>query len=116
LGWDWIESDAGNRLLAMMKSLDDVTGAIVDAAVRIHMDLGPGLLESVYEMVMARSLMKRGLEVDRQKPIQFHYDGMFFEEGFRVDLLVEKRVVVELKSVEKFAPVHGKQVLLISVR
>jgi GxxExxY protein len=94
----------------MMKSLDDVTGAIVDAAVRIHMDLGPGLLESVYEMVMARSLMKRGLEVDRQKPIQFHYDGMFFEEGFRVDLLVEKRVVVELKSVEKFAPVHGKQV------
>ena len=75
------------------------------------MDLGPGLLEAVYEMVLARSLEKRGLEVERQKPIQFHYDGMLFDEGFRVDMLVERLVVVELKSVEKFAPVHGKQVL-----
>ena len=91
--------------------LDDITGAIVDAALKIHMSLGPGLLESVYEVVLARALEKRGFRVERQKVIRFEYDGMVFEEGFRVDLLVEGGVVVELKSVEKLAPVHGKQVL-----
>lgn len=78
-------------------ALDDITGAIVDAALRIHMDLGPGLLESVYEVVLARALEKRGFRVERQKAIRFGYDGMIFEEGFRTDLLVEGRVVVELK-------------------
>ncbi|MBK7956034.1 MAG: GxxExxY protein [Candidatus Accumulibacter sp.] len=73
--------------------------------------LGPGLLESVYEIVLARALEKRGFQVDRQKVIRFEYDGMVFEEGFRTDLLVEGRVIVELKSVEKLAPVHSKQVL-----
>ena len=92
-------------------ALDDITGAIVDAAVKIHMELGPGLLESVYEAVLARALEKRGFHVERQKVIRFEYDGMVFEEGFRTDLLVEGRVVVELKSVEKLAPVHSKQVL-----
>ena len=94
-----------------MKELDDITGAIVDAAVKIHMELGPGLLESVYEVVLARALEKRGFHGERQKVIRFEYDGMVFEEGFRTDLLVEGRVVVELKSVEKLAPVHSKQVL-----
>ncbi len=94
-----------------MKELDDITGAIVDAAIKIHMELGPGLLESVYEAVLARALEKRGFHVERQKVIRFEYDGMVFEEGFRTDLLVESRVVVELKSVEKLAPVHSKQVL-----
>ena len=94
-----------------MKELDDITGAIVDAALKIHMELGPGLLESVYEAVLARALEKRGFHVERQKVIRFEYDGMVFEEGFRTDLLVEGRVVVELKSVEKLAPVHSKQVL-----
>lgn len=94
-----------------MKELDDITGAIVDAALKIHMELGPGLLESVYEAVLARALEKRGFRVERQKVIRFEYDGMVFEEGFRVDLLVEGGVIVELKSVEKLAPVHGKQVL-----
>ena len=94
-----------------MKELDDITGAIVDAAMKIHRELGPGLLETVYEIVLARALLRRGLEVERQKPVRFEYDGMIFEEGFRVDLLVEAAVVVELKSVEKIAPVHGKQVL-----
>jgi iron complex transport system substrate-binding protein len=69
------------------------------------------LLESVYEVVLARSLERRGYKVERQKTIRFEYDGMIFEEGFRVDLFVEDRVVVELKSVEKLAPVHGKQLL-----
>ena len=94
-----------------MKPLDDITGAVVDSAVKIHTDLGPGLLESVYETVLARALERRGFRVERQKPIQFEYDGMIFEDGFRTDLLIESRVVVELKSVEHLAPVHGKQLL-----
>ncbi len=94
-----------------MKELDDITGSIVDSAMKIHIELGPGLLESVYEVVLARALEKRGFSVERQKGIRFEYDGMVFEEGFRVDLLVEESVIVELKSVEKLAPVHGKQVL-----
>jgi len=83
----------------------------VDAAMKIHVRLGPGLLESVYEAVLARDLERRGFQVERQKAIRFEYDGMVFEEGFRADLLVEDRVIVELKSVEKLAPVHGKQLL-----
>ena len=94
-----------------MKELDDITGAIVDAALKIHMELGLGLLESVYEVVLARALEKQGFDVERQKVIRFEYDGMVFEEGFRTNFLVEGRVVVELKSVEKLAPVHSKQVL-----
>ena len=94
-----------------MRELDDITGVIIEAALEMHIHLGPGLLESVYEMVLAHSLTKRGLDVQRQKPIQFTYDGMVFDEGFRVDLLVDRRVVVELKSLEKLAPVHSKQVL-----
>ena len=62
-----------------MKELDDITGAIVDAALKIHMELGPGLLESVYEAVLARALERRGFRVDRQKVIRFEYDGMIFE-------------------------------------
>ncbi len=94
-----------------MKDIDEITGSIVDAAYKVHTGLGPGLLESVYEAVLARELEKRGLIVERQKVIFFEYDGMRFDEGLKVDLLVEGMVVVELKSVEKFAPVHAKQVL-----
>lgn len=91
--------------------LDEITGAIVEMAVKIHMDLGPGLLELVYEAVLARALQRRGFRVERQKPVSCEYDGMWFEEGFRVDLVVEDRAVIELKSVEKLAPVHSKQLL-----
>ena len=94
-----------------MKGLDDIIGAVVDASLKIHTKLGPGLLESVYEAVLARALELRGFRVERQKLIRFEYDGMAFEEGFRTDLLVDGCVVVELKSVEKLAPVHSKQVL-----
>lgn len=94
-----------------MKELDDITGAVVDSAFRLHRDLGPGLLESVYEAILARALERRGLHVERQKPVRFEYDGMVFAEGLRVDLLIERRVVVELKSIERPAPVHGKQLL-----
>ena len=94
-----------------MKELDDITAAIVDAALKIHKCLGPGLLESVYEAVLAQELRRRGFEVERQKVICFEYDGLTFDEGFRADLIVESQVIVELKSVEKLAPVHSKQLL-----
>ena len=94
-----------------MMHVDDITGQIVDAAYGIHTGFGPGLLESVYEAVVARELERRGLTVERQKPVAFEYDGMRFDEGLRLDLLVEGAVVVELKSVEKLAPVHPKQLL-----
>jgi GxxExxY protein len=93
------------------KALDDITGEIVDAAYKLHKGLGPGLLESVYEMVLARDLVRRGLTIERQKPISFDYDGLHFEGGLRLDLLIECRVVVEIKSVEVLLPVHAKQVL-----
>jgi GxxExxY protein len=94
-----------------VRELDDITGAIVDASLRIHRELGPGLLESVYGVVLARALVKRGFHVERHKVIRFEFEGMVFEEGFRIDLLVDKRVIVELKSVERLAPVHSKQLL-----
>lgn len=94
-----------------MKDLDDITGTVINEAMQLHRALGPGLLESVYEVVLARTLEKRGLHVERQKPIRFEYDGVTFEEGFRIDLLVEHFVVIELKSVETISPVHGKQLL-----
>jgi GxxExxY protein len=94
-----------------MSEINIITGKIVDAAYRLHSRLGPGLLESVYESVLARTLEQKGLKVERQKPVSFEFDGMRFEEGFRADLLIEGAVIVELKSVEKLVPVHKKQVL-----
>ncbi|MGO9688870.1 MAG: GxxExxY protein [Syntrophobacteraceae bacterium] len=91
--------------------IDEITGQVVDAAFKLHTRFGPGLLESVYELVLARELEQRGLMVERQKPVSFEFDGLRFEDAFRVDLLVEGCVVVELKSVETLAPVHSKQVL-----
>jgi iron complex transport system substrate-binding protein len=95
----------------MAREIDDITGIIVDAAYRIHTGLGPGLLESVYEAVLARDLERRGLRVERQIAVSFDYDGMHFDEGLRIDLLVQGVVIVELKSVEKLAAVHSKQLL-----
>lgn len=95
----------------MTRPLDEITGIIVDTCYHIHRELGPGLLESVYEMVLARRLRSIGLKVQRQVIVKFTFDGMEFNDGLRVDLLVEDMVVVELKSVEELAPVHSKQVL-----
>ncbi len=96
---------------APSREIDEITGEIVDAAYKLHTGLGPGLLESVYETVLARDLERRGLRVERQKMVEFEYDGMRFEDGLRLDLFVEGCVIVELKSVEKIAPVHSKQLL-----
>jgi GxxExxY protein len=90
---------------------NDVAKVVLDAAFAIHTKLGPGLLESVYEAVLAYELAKRGVAVRRQVPIPIRYEELCFEEGFRADLVVDECVVVELKSVEALAPVHGKQVL-----
>ncbi|MHB8089490.1 MAG: GxxExxY protein [Anaerolineaceae bacterium] len=91
--------------------IDEISEKIVHAAYKTHTGLGPGLLESVYETVMVHELTKFGFIVERQKIIPFEYDGLFFDEGLRVDLLVNGFVVVELKSVERMAQVHYKQVL-----
>jgi len=90
---------------------NEIGRTIVDCAIAIHRSLGPGLLESVYEAALNRALSKRGLNVERQAPITFEYDGQVFEEGFRADLVVDGLVIVELKSVETMKPVHKKQVL-----
>ena len=90
---------------------NDVAKEIVDAAFKVHTALGPGLLESVYEAVLAYELKKRGLRVARQQPIPVIYESVKIEEGFRTDLIVENKVIVELKSVEAVAPVHKKQLL-----
>jgi len=90
---------------------NQVAKQIVDTAYNIHVKLGPGLLESVYEVVLANELKKRGLFVERQKPIPIHYEEITFEEGFRADLIVANLVIVELKSVETVIPVHKKQLL-----
>ncbi len=90
---------------------NEVARLIVDAAYKIHTTLGPGLLESVYETVLAYELEKRGLEIRRQVPLPVVYEKISFDEGFRADLIVQGKVLVELKSVEKVAPVHKKQLL-----
>jgi len=94
-----------------MKDLNDISGQIVDAAMHVHLRLGPGLLESVYARILAHELERRGLSVEGEVPVPVIYDDIRFEEGFRADLIVEKSIIVELKSVETLAPVHGKQLL-----
>jgi GxxExxY protein len=88
---------------------NDIAEIIVDACFKIHTTLGPGLLESVYESVLAYELQKRGLSVVRQLALPVVYDGVVLDDGFRIDLMVENLVIVELKSVEMVIPVHKKQ-------
>ena len=83
---------------------------IVDAAVKVHKELGPGLLELVYEVALAHELEQRGLKVQRQVAVEIEYAGVKFQEGFRADLIVEDKVIVELKAVEMVRRVHKKQV------
>ncbi|HZG44964.1 MAG TPA: GxxExxY protein [Allosphingosinicella sp.] len=91
--------------------IEEVARSVVDAAFHLHRDIGPGLLESVYEALLAEKLRGRGLQVDRQLPIDVNFDGIRINDAFRADLVVERKLLVELKSTEKFVPVHGKQVL-----
>ena len=82
----------------------------LDSAFAVHRELGPGLLESVYEAVLAAELLQRELSVERQVPVTIRYKGMTFDEAFRADLVVEEKVIVELKSVERVSEAHKKQV------
>lgn len=87
----------------------DVTNRIIGCAIEVHKALGPGLLESVYESCLAFELTKAGFKVDRQRGLAVTYKGLTFDEGFRIDLLVEDKVIVELKCVEKVLPIHEAQ-------
>ena len=91
--------------------LNRLTGAVIEECIRIHREMRPGLLESAYDPVLAGALQRRGLVVDRQMPVDIHYDGMSFPAAFRMDLLVENVLVLEIKSVERLANLHAKQLL-----
>ena len=94
-----------------MRDVEEITAEIIDCGYQLHRQLGPGLLESVYEVILAKMLEQKGLRVERQKPVPIEFNGLQFDEGFRADLLVDGVVLVELKSVEKIVAVHGKQIL-----
>jgi GxxExxY protein len=89
---------------------NEISKVIVDSALTVHRELGPGLLESVYEVALAHELKQRGLDVQRQIPVTIKYRGIVFDEAFRADIVVDKRVIVELKSVEQINEAHKKQV------
>ena len=95
----------------MNEELEQIAKDVVDASMKLHMALGPGLLESVYSVILQRKLQDRGYLVEREVPIPVEYEGVQFEMGFRADLIINNCFIVELKSVEKLAPVHAKQLL-----
>lgn len=94
-----------------MVDVDAISADVVDEAIRIHRELGPGLFEGVYETVLAAALERKGYQVDRQKPVDIVYDGMSFSGAYKVDILVEGALVIEVKSVERLTGTHAKQLL-----
>jgi GxxExxY protein len=94
-----------------LTDIDQISGDVVDLALRLHKALGPGLLESVYETVLAGKLVELGYKVDKQRPIDIEFEGMRFPAAFRIDILVNDRLLVEIKSVELLNAAHGKQLL-----
>jgi GxxExxY protein len=94
-----------------VRQLEEAARIAVDCGYRIHTSLGPGLLESVYEALLALELNRAGLQVERQVPIPINYEGLALTEGFRADILVDRSLIIEVKSVEKISSVHGKQLL-----
>jgi GxxExxY protein len=91
--------------------INEITGQIIDAAIKVHNALGPGLLESAYEACLMYELNKRGLIVRNQVPLPVKYDDIIIEVGYRIDLLVAESIIVELKSVDNVAPIHKAQLL-----
>jgi len=94
-----------------MEDSSNLTGKIIGCAIEVHKILGPGLLESAYEECLAFELSKVGISIKRQKPVPVVYKEIKLEYGYRIDLLVENEVVIELKSIDAFAPVHTAQIL-----
>ncbi|MFN8513978.1 MAG: GxxExxY protein [Thermomicrobiales bacterium] len=95
----------------MARTIDQITQEIIGAAIQVHRELGPGLLESAYEACLAFELLDRGLTVEQQKPLLLRYRGLELDCAYRLDLLVEQKVIVEVKSVEKLLPLHDAQLL-----
>jgi len=91
--------------------IEELARIAVDCGFRLHEDIGPGLLETAYEAFLAASLMERGLRVEVQKPVPVTYRGAAIRDAFRADLIVEQRLIIEVKSVDRLAPVHAKQLL-----
>lgn len=91
--------------------MEELARIAVDCGFKLHKELGPGLLESVYEILLADSLEQRGLSIERQKPVPICFNGRVFDAAFRADILVEGRLLIELKSTENHSPVHAKQVI-----
>ena len=94
-----------------MRDIDQISGDVLNAAIRLHRELGPGLLESVYEMVLAGQLAKMGYSVARQVPVDIDFDGLRFEAAFRIDIVVDQRLLIEVKSVDQLHASHAKQLL-----
>ena len=90
---------------------NDIGTVVLEAAIALHRELGPGLLETVYEVVLSDELQKRGLHIERQVPIPIVCRGVHFDEGFRADIIIENKVILELKSVEHISNIHKKQLL-----
>ncbi|MGE5173045.1 MAG: GxxExxY protein [Betaproteobacteria bacterium] len=91
--------------------INQISGKVIEAAMRVHSALGPGLLESAYEACLLHELRKHGLQVVSQGTLPLHYDGLTIDAGYRIDLMVEDSVIVELKAVEKVLPIHEAQLL-----
>ena len=89
---------------------NEIGTIVIESVIAVHRELGPGLLETVYEIVLARELQERGLKVERQVPVPIEYKGIRFDEGFRADIVINGKVILELKSVERVMPAHKKQV------
>jgi GxxExxY protein len=94
-----------------MRDIDEISGDVIDVALRLHRELGAGLLESAYEMLLAGKLVSMGYGVQRQFPVDIEFEGIVITGAFRIDLLIDNRLIVELKSVERLNPAHSKQVL-----
>lgn len=106
-----MKEDISREAAKPRRDVEELSAIVVDSAFHLHVEAGPGLLETVYEVVLAKMLRERGLLVNRQVPVPINVMGLKFDEGFRADLIVDELLLVELKSVENLAPVHTKQLL-----
>lgn len=106
-----LAGDTEEAETAGMRPIDEISGLVVEAAIGVHRDLGPGLLESVYETVLAGRLADSGLKVARQVPVPLNVDGRYFEVAFRIDILVDDRLILEIKAVEQLSKAHTRQLL-----
>jgi GxxExxY protein len=106
-----VAAPAASRQETTMSELEKMAALAIECAFTIHRDLGPGLLESCYEVLLAASVARAGLAVERQKVVDIEYRGISVREAFRADLLIDGRLIVEVKAIDRLAPIHSRQVL-----